>query len=459
MMSSVSQLSSILQFSRIIFPRLEPAWIEPNSDSHRAFPRPSLTCGFKSVQERQDFFNNTIINDGIEVRGNFTSKDDLDSFFSTLNQTDTILKRFGQNCAEGNSFLKYLGTTAVARDIVSMSNCLEGPDSPVNYYGFRSALMTRSKCFDLIRFSSYGSVLGAYLVNTEIYYSVPERKIHSLRRDSYPTLPQHVGRIVIDGIVDATKWATESTFKLMPALFKGAEATLAGFTSLCVQAGPSNCSFATEGSTGTSLIQEITDLNNIAYDKHKAAPTSWDTRLAPQLVSIRNSLLSSENITLPKRFKPNALFERRSIPVDPALTASLGNVSRLKMCTTRLCALARLFPLSYLFTCHRFPVRAVERFTGPFNAKLANPILIIGNRADPRTPISNARKIAAALGSSARLLEQNGFGHTSLAENSDCTRGMVQKYLLTGELPEIGEVCNVNQALFPPNGTDPTASS
>jgi hypothetical protein len=28
--------------------------------------------------------------------------------------------------------------------------------------------------------------------------------------------------------------------------------------------------------------------------------------------------------------------------------------------------------------CHRWPVRAVERFTGPWNSKLSNPILVIG---------------------------------------------------------------------------------
>ncbi|KIJ31181.1 hypothetical protein M422DRAFT_267131 [Sphaerobolus stellatus SS14] len=370
--------------------------------------------------------------------------------------------------------------TAVARDIVSMSNCLDGPDSPVNYYGF-----------------SYGSVLGAYLVNSTFFSFYPNFSFTKWK--STTVFPNRVGRIVIDGIVDAIKWATEPTFKLLPAFFKDAEATLAGFTSLCVQAGPSNCSFATEGSTGTSLIQEITDLIKIAYDKHKAGltnitslkiraevyndlstPTSWDTRLAPQLVSFRNSPLSSKNITLPKRFKPNALFERRSIPVDPDLIMSLGDsvipcldsinqphITTKDVYDEVVGTSQTVSPLfgevivgsSYLFTCHRFPVCAVERFTGPFNAKLANPILIIGNKADPRTPISNARKIAAALGSSARLLEQNGFGHTSLAENSDCTHGMIRKYLLTGELPEIGEVCNVNQALFPPNGTGPTAAS
>ena len=79
--------------------------------------------------------------------------------------------------------------------------------------------------------------------------------------------------------------------------------------------------------------------------------------------------------------------------------------------------------------CHRFPAsaRTVERFTGPFNHKLAHPILVIGNevkviscvytshvdkiyQADPTTPLANAQTVAATLGDSARLLVQNGLG-------------------------------------------------
>ncbi|KIJ35405.1 hypothetical protein M422DRAFT_34658 [Sphaerobolus stellatus SS14] len=386
---------------------------DPRGFNQTLYAKPHMWV--RTAQERQDFFNGTIINNGIEVRGSFTSKNDLESLFSTL-------ERFGQKCAEGNPFLKYLGTTAVTRDIVSMKDCLDGPDKPVNYYGI-----------------SYGSVIGAYLVNS---------------------------------------------------IFGDAEAALAGFTSLCAQAGPSNCSFATEGSTGASLLREITDLIDIAYDKHKTVltnitsfeirldvydgltlPTAWHASLVPQLVSIRNSLQESMSITLStKRFKPrNVLFQQTSTPVDPVLPAFLGGsvilcldsidqpnvttkdvydeVVRTSQSVSPLFGEA-IVGILFFSNCHRFPVRAVERFTGPFNSTLANPIIIIGNKADPRTPISNARKIAAALGPFARLLEQDGFGHTPSAENSDCTLGMIQRYLLTGELPENGEVCAVNRPYF-----------
>ncbi|KAG8774058.1 hypothetical protein FRC12_002175 [Ceratobasidium sp. 428] len=68
--------------------------------------------------------------------------------------------------------------------------------------------------------------------------------------------------------------------------------------------------------------------------------------------------------------------------------------------------------------CHRWPVRAVERYTGPWNKALSNKIIIIGNKADPITPLKSAQRVAAALGDSAVLVEQDDWGHTSLAMHS-----------------------------------------
>ncbi|GJJ10320.1 hypothetical protein Clacol_004546 [Clathrus columnatus] len=60
--------------------------------------------------------------------------------------------------------------------------------------------------------------------------------------------------------------------------------------------------------------------------------------------------------------------------------------------------------------CHRFPTRvvdAVERFIGPFNHTLAFLVLVIGNTADPVTPLENAQKVANLLGKSTRLVKQD----------------------------------------------------
>lgn len=70
------------------------------------------------------------------------------------------------------------------------------------------------------------------------------------------------------------------------------------------------------------------------------------------------------------------------------------------------------------FFCHRWSTRAVERYQGPFNKKPKNPVLVIGNEADPITPFRSAKLVASPqyLNDSARLVQQWDFGHTSGAE-------------------------------------------
>ena len=40
--------------------------------------------------------------------------------------------------------------------------------------------------------------------------------------------------------------------------------------------------------------------------------------------------------------------------------------------------LAQLFSIQAGLYCHRWPVRAVERYAGPWDKKLSNTILVIG---------------------------------------------------------------------------------
>ncbi|KAG9076395.1 hypothetical protein FS749_011823, partial [Ceratobasidium sp. UAMH 11750] len=102
--------------------------------------------------------------------------------------------------------------------------------------------------------------------------------------------------------------------------------------------------------------------------------------------------------------------------------------------------------------CHRWPVRAVERYAGPWNKTLSNTILVIGNEADPVTPYISAKRVADALGNSAILLEQDDYGHLSLAMHSTCTSAVLQNYFLHNELPFDDKLCGTNQVLFPGPG-------
>lgn len=80
--------------------------------------------------------------------------------------------------------------------------------------------------------------------------------------------------------------------------------------------------------------------------------------------------------------------------------------------------------------CPFWPVRAVERYQGPFNKKLSNKVLIVSNLVSalldiiitsllipdritssiPVTPLNAAQALADTLGDSATLVVQEGFG-------------------------------------------------
>ena len=86
------------------------------------------------------------------------------------------------------------------------------------------------------------------------------------------------------------------------------------------------------------------------------------------------------------------------------------------------------------YYCSFWPDRAVERYTGPWNKKLANPILVTGNTVsasryvifrrtltrvvcarspgqyDPVTPFWQAKSLARNFGDQAALVRMNGFG-------------------------------------------------
>lgn len=106
--------------------------------------------------------------------------------------------------------------------------------------------------------------------------------------------------------------------------------------------------------------------------------------------------------------------------------------------------------------CHRWPARAVERFTGPWNHTLKNPIIIIGNKADPATPFQDASTVAGWLGDNAILVEQDGYGHLSLAQKSSCTQNIISNFFINGAHPKGDDtICAIDPdgpQLFPNKG-------
>ena len=115
-------------------------------------------------------------------------------------------------------------------------------------------------------------------------------------------------------------------------------------------------------------------------------------------------------------------------------------------------------PLAWLIgaPCAAWPVRSAHRYTGPWTARTPHPILVIGARLDPNTPLSSARLAAKQLGN-AVLLTHDGYGHISSADPSTCVQRAIANYLITLATPSRGTVCRSNRLRFDPKfGQTPT---
>ncbi|KAF9269273.1 alpha/beta-hydrolase [Marasmius fiardii PR-910] len=89
-----------------------------------------------------------------------------------------------------------------------------------------------------------------------------------------------------------------------------------------------------------------------------------------------------------------------------------------------------------------------NQFRGPVTASNTSfPLLIIGNTADPVTPIEAARNVTSKFPGSV-LLTQDSPGHASINAPSTCTFNYVRAYFVNGTLPPEGTVCPMNGSIF-----------
>jgi hypothetical protein len=96
------------------------------------------------------------------------------------------------------------------------------------------------------------------------------------------------------------------------------------------------------------------------------------------------------------------------------------------------------FPYSALPSA-LWPLRS-ERVAGPFAAKGAPPILVVGTTGDPATPYAWAVSLADQLESGV-LLTLDAHGHTAFGK-STCIASAVTDYLVNLTVPAEGTTCN-----------------
>jgi hypothetical protein len=117
---------------------------------------------------------------------------------------------------------------------------------------------------------------------------------------------------------------------------------------------------------------------------------------------------------------------------------------------------AKLHPFSIdeavqgILPCENWKTANNIRYTGPWNKKFANPILLASTKYDPATPLSSAIETLALMNegglNNAVLLQQDSVGHCTTAQESACTISAFREYMLHGKLPAPGSVCQPNVA-------------
>ncbi|MGH8869203.1 MAG: alpha/beta hydrolase [Actinomycetes bacterium] len=89
--------------------------------------------------------------------------------------------------------------------------------------------------------------------------------------------------------------------------------------------------------------------------------------------------------------------------------------------------------------CAYWPVAPQDR-PHEIRAPGSPPLLVVGTRRDPATPYEWAESLASQLDAGV-LLTYDGDGHTAYARGSACIDEKVERYLIRGEPPAAGTVC------------------
>ncbi|KAI0709137.1 hypothetical protein C8Q76DRAFT_799168 [Earliella scabrosa] len=446
---------------------------------------PSDTQCFESMAEYTAFFNGTIEDMGIEYIGNFTDPTDVQNLLSQAPSFEEKYEQLAQRCLNSTNgkFLRYMGTSATVRDMVAIADVLDGPDTPINYFGI-----------------SYGTLLGSWFINM---------------------FPERVGRVVVDGVIDPIFYATQELSPNWAAhSYVSADDVYKGFITACALSGPAGCAIAAEGDGPLDIDVKIKALIQAAYDATNADPSFplssgeiryrvfatlyfpslWDT-LANEQYPLAMALLQG-NATqgLPSS---STKMTSRSIPVDhKSFIAGQDNNSRLYSGQAIFCAdsvdrststnMTTAFEgviegtrtTSNLFgaiwpglgsQCSFWPVRSVERYQGPFNKTLANKIIVASTTAstatplvvrvadwllqfDHITPLSSAKVLAGLLGEHASLVELKAFGHTAfLTSPSACFKDVMVAYMVNGTVPANNTLCEVDADHEPLAGVNTAA--
>jgi pimeloyl-ACP methyl ester carboxylesterase len=334
----------------------------------------------------------------------------------------SAIKEFGQRCLEETGdLLAHVDTVSAAKDMDVLRAVLG--QEKLNFLGY-----------------SYGSLLGT----------------------TYATIfPTRVGQFVLDGAIDPTVSDEEQILFQIEAF----EKALRAFLEACEQYR--DCPFSgfvegdletikeffleletkplpTESGRELTIWAAVTGLIMPLYSQSywPYLSTAFDTALndgqgdmflalADQYNDRGDDGIYTTNI-LDANYAISCLDSRASTNI---FSMKRQNSALLEVAPT----LGRYWQFGAL-RCESWPFESKQPPVS-YSAKGAPTILVVGTTGDPATPYSQAQALAGEILDDAFLLTYNGEGHTIYGQQVACVDNVVDKFFMTGELPNKDPNC------------------
>jgi pimeloyl-ACP methyl ester carboxylesterase len=344
-------------------------------------------------------------------------------------------RSFDRLCARRNrTLLRHVSTADTARDLDLLRAAVG--DRRLSYLGY-----------------SYGTFLGATYANL---------------------FPGRVRALVLDGNLNPTAYvgrqlrANRGLFlstDLRQRSDQGSARDLNAFLKLCGATDTAHCAFSA-GSAAATQARYLALLQRLRTDPQSAQvtyaevvsdtgsaleSTAWpDLAQLLQQVSTTGQEPTASAASAPPQSIGQTFAIRCSESPNPG-PAGFRSLDRF--------AYDRSGPIGPWWSwtavgCASWSASAADRYTGPWNRRTANPVLVVGNTDDPNTPYEGAVAMAGQL-ARARLLTLDGYGHTTGADPSACVFRAYVAYLVQLRLPPRGTVCQPDRVPFDPDFGQP----
>ncbi|TXS17413.1 MULTISPECIES: alpha/beta hydrolase [unclassified Streptomyces] len=327
--------------------------------------------------------------------------------------------------------LRHVSTADTARDLDQLRRSVGEPQ--LNYYGI-----------------SYGTILGATYANL---------------------FPGKVRTMTLDSNIGPQAWTNHASDDARLTTFlrvgsdRSAAATLDEFLDLCGSTTTARCSFSagTPKATRDKFDRLTQRLRKEPVDTWTYARTVADTVNSLYLVSGWAGLagrlqeLWQGRAPEPAAFPPAPpvpdpnpyVGEEQAAAVlcgDSPNPRDAGVYPSLEEASAARAGDAGRFWTWSTAGCTAWPT-SPDRYTGPWDRRTANPVLVVGTTYDPSTAYPNSRAMVEEL-ADARLLTNEGYGHTALLNPSGCVQEHESRYFVDGVLPPAGTTCRQDTPPF-----------